>query len=147
MDESQLKAAGLKVTTPRMRILGLLNDLDQPHVSAEQVYQTLRDSGEDIGLATIYRVLTQFEQAGLVERHFFSGNQAVFELADDQHHDHLVCVDCGEVFEFTNTTIEKEQEKIASTLGFKLQDHTLHLFGECAKTNCENKCNKSNHCE
>lgn len=140
MDERQLKAVGLKVTTPRMRILTLLGELDQPHVSAEQVYQILRDQGADIGLATVYRVLTQFEQAGLVERHFFDGNQAVFELADDNHHDHLVCLDCGKVVEFTNELIETEQEKVAKKLGFKLQHHTLHLYGECKKVDCENKC-------
>ena len=139
MDEDQLKAVGLKVTTPRMRILSLLGELDQPHISAEQVYQTLRDSGDDIGLATVYRVLTQFEQAGLVERHFFSGNEAVFELADEGHHDHLVCLDCGKVVEFTNQTIEKEQEKVAKKLGFKLRDHTLHLYGECHDASCPNR--------
>ena len=139
MDEDQLKAAGLKITTPRMRILNLLSEIEQPHVSAEQVYQTLRDSGDDIGLATVYRVLTQFEQAGLVERHFFSGNEAVFELADDEHHDHLVCLDCGKVLEFTNATIEQEQEKVAKKLGFKLRDHTLHLYGECKDTKCPNR--------
>lgn len=139
MDEDQLKAVGLKVTTPRMRILSLLGELHQPHVSAEQVYQILRDKGDNIGLATVYRVLTQFEQAGLVERHFFAGNQAVFELADDDHHDHLVCLDCGKVLEFTNALIETEQEKIAKKLGFKLQDHTLHLYGECLDKNCSQK--------
>lgn len=139
MDEDQLKAVGLKVTTPRMRILSLLGELDQPHVSAEQVYQILRDKGDDIGLATVYRVLTQFEQAGLVERHFFSGNQAVFELADDDHHDHLVCLDCGKVLEFSNSTIEVEQEKVAKKLGFKLRDHTLHLYGECQDSDCPNQ--------
>ena len=139
MDEDQLKAAGLKVTTPRIRILNLLSELDQPHISAEQVYQTLRDAGDDIGLATVYRVLTQFEQAGLVERHFFSGNEAVFELADEGHHDHLVCLDCGKVLEFTNQTIEKEQEKVAKKLGFKLRDHTLHLYGECQDKECPQK--------
>ncbi|MEC8009695.1 MAG: ferric iron uptake transcriptional regulator [Pseudomonadota bacterium] len=139
MDEDQLKAAGLKVTTPRMRILNLLGELDQPHVSAEQVYQTLRDAGEDIGLATVYRVLTQFEQAGIVEKHFFSGNQAVFELADNDHHDHLLCLDCGKVLEFTNKIIEDEQEKIAKKLGFELKDHTLTLYGTCKKKDCEHK--------
>ena len=143
MDEDQLKAAGLKVTTPRVRILTLLGELDQPHVSAEQVYQILRDKGDDIGLATVYRVLTQFEQAGLVERHFFSGNQAVFELADEGHHDHLVCLDCGKVLEFSNATIETEQEKIAKKLGFKLRDHTLHLYGECQDKNCPNQSQSS----
>ena len=143
MDEQHLKAVGLKVTTPRMRILTLLNELEQPHVSAEQVYQILRDHGEDIGLATVYRVLTQFEQAGLVERHFFDGNQAVFELAADDHHDHLVCLDCGKVMEFTNDVIESEQEKIAKKLGFHLMDHTLHLYGECKKKNCEHKVDKA----
>ncbi len=139
MDEDQLKAAGLKITTPRMRILALLNELDQPHISAEQVYQTLRDAGEDIGLATVYRVLTQFEQAGIVEKHFFSGNQAVFELADNEHHDHLLCLDCGKVLEFTNPVIEQEQERIAKKLGFELKDHTLHLYGNCKKKDCPNK--------
>lgn len=139
MDEDQLKAAGLKVTTPRMRILNLLGELDQPHVSAEQVYQTLRDAGEDIGLATVYRVLTQFEQAGIVEKHFFSGNQAVFELADNDHHDHLLCLDCGKVLEFTNKTIEDEQEKIAKKLGFELKEHTLTLYGHCKQQNCSHR--------
>ncbi|HBF07589.1 MAG: ferric iron uptake transcriptional regulator [Gammaproteobacteria bacterium] len=136
MDEDQLKAAGLKVTTPRMRILTLLGELDQPHVSAEQVYQTLRDAGEDIGLATVYRVLTQFEQAGIVEKHFFSGNQAVFELADNDHHDHLLCLECGKVVEFTNEVIENEQEKIAKKFGFELKEHTLTLYGHCKQKDC-----------
>lgn len=139
MDQDQLKAAGLKVTTPRMRILSLLSEIEQPHVSAEQVYQILRDAGEDIGLATVYRVLTQFEQAGLVERHFFAGNQAVFELADDGHHDHLVCLDCGKVLEFTNSIIEAEQDKVAKKLGFSLKDHTLHLYGNCQDSKCSNR--------
>lgn len=139
MDEDQLKAAGLKITTPRIRILNLLSQLDQPHVSAEQVYRTLRESGDDIALATVYRVLTQFEKAGLVEKHFFSGNEAVFELADEEHHDHLVCADCGKVFEFTNSIIEREQEKVARKLGFRLQEHTLHLYGACQDTLCKNR--------
>ena len=139
MDQHQLKAAGLKVTTPRIRILHLLSELDQPHASAEQLYQILREQGDDIGLATVYRVLTQFEQAGLVERHFFAGNQAVFELADENHHDHLVCVDCGKVLEFTNHIIENERKKVAQKLGFDLSAHTLNLYGKCLEENCPSR--------
>jgi len=145
MSEDQLKAVGLKVTTPRIKILSLLSQLDQPHITAEQVYQALRDTGEDVGLATVYRVLTQFEQAGLVTRHHFNansplaGNQAIFELCDNHHHDHLLCLDCGQVKEFTNQTIEAEQARIAKQLGFTLEEHTLHLYGRCQSSDCPHR--------
>lgn len=136
MDEKQLKAVGLKVTSPRVKILNLLASSEQEHLSAEHVYQTLKDKGDDVGLATIYRVLSQFEEAGLVERHFFNGSEAVFELTSDEHHDHFVCNQCGKVFEFTNEIIESEQSKIAKSLGFELSDHRLHLYGDCNKEQC-----------
>ena len=139
MEEHQLKAAGLKVTAPRIKILNLLAQAEEEHLSAEAVYQALREIGEDVGLATVYRVLTQFEEAGLVERHFFSGNQAVFELTSEDHHDHLVCNQCGKILEFTNETIEKEQAAIAKSMGFRLKDHQLHLYGDCMKKNCKEK--------
>lgn len=139
MEEHQLKAAGLKITSPRLKILNLLAHGELDHLSAEAVYQALKDLGEDVGLATVYRVLTQFEEAGLVERHFFSGNQAVFELTSDSHHDHLVCNQCNKVFEFSNDKIEQEQAIIAESLGFVLNDHRLHLYGDCKNPQCTHK--------
>ncbi|MEL7045334.1 MAG: ferric iron uptake transcriptional regulator [Pseudomonadota bacterium] len=125
-----LRNAGLKVTLPRVKILNILQQQDAKsrHLSAEDVYQLLRDSGEDVGLATVYRVLTQFESAGLVTRHNFEGGHAVFELDDGEHHDHMVRTDTGEVIEFTDSVIEKRQQKIAEEHGFELIDHSLVLY-------------------
>lgn len=126
----ELRKAGLKVTLPRIKILQLLENAKDRHVSAEDVYKALLDSGEDVGLATVYRVLTQFEQAGLVERHNFDGGHAVFELDSGEHHDHMVCSETGKVIEFHNDKIEQLQEQIARELGYELTGHSLVLYGK-----------------
>ena len=132
MSEKQgLKEAGLKITAPRLKILQLLESADVRHVSAEDVYKLLLENGEEIGLATVYRVLTQFEDAGLVARHHFEGGHSVFELSPDQHHDHIVCVKCGRVEEFNDREIENRQKLIAQDLGFELTDHNLNMYGLC----------------
>lgn len=132
MQNVDLKRAGLKATLPRLRILEILDASPERHVSAEDVYRALLTAGESIGLATVYRVLTQFEQAGLVIRHNFDGGSAVFELAAGEHHDHLVCVRCSRVTEFIDETIERRQRKIAAENGFTMTDHSLIIYGMCA---------------
>ncbi len=129
-ENQELRNAGLKVTLPRVKILQIMEAIDgeQHHMSAEDVYRTLLDQGEDVGLATVYRVLTQFENAGLVVRHNFEGGHSVFELASDEHHDHMVCTDTGEVIEFYDELIEKRQRDIARSHGFELVDHSLILY-------------------
>ena len=131
MESNDLKKAGLKVTLPRMKILEFLEASPVRHQSAEEIYRALLDSGEEVGLATVYRVLTQFEAAGLVTRHHFEGGQAVFELSQSGHHDHIVCVICGKVEEFFDETIEEQQEKIAESKGYEVTDHSLTLYGRC----------------
>ncbi|MBT8130273.1 MAG: ferric iron uptake transcriptional regulator [Gammaproteobacteria bacterium] len=131
MESNDLKKAGLKVTLPRMKILDLMESSSVRHQSAEDIYQALRDEGEEVGLATVYRVLTQFEAAGLVTRHHFEGGQAVFELNREGHHDHIVCVSCGKVEEFVDEIIEQQQEKIADQKGYAISDHSLILYGTC----------------
>ncbi len=133
MESSELRKAGLKVTLPRMKILDILEYTGSRHQSAEDVYKALLDTGEDIGLATVYRVLTQFEAAGLVTRHHFEGGHSVFELNEGSHHDHIVCVKCGKVDEFIDETIEKRQQAIAKGLGYELTDHCLYMYGICEK--------------
>ena len=133
MESSELRKAGLKVTLPRMKILDILEHTSSRHQSAEDVYKALLDTGEDIGLATVYRVLTQFEAAGLVTRHHFEGGHSVFELNEGSHHDHIVCVKCGQVDEFIDETIEKRQKAIAADLGYELTDHCLYMYGICRK--------------
>ena len=133
MESSELRKAGLKVTLPRMKILDILETTSSRHQSAEDVYKALLESGEDIGLATVYRVLTQFEAAGLVKRHHFEGGHSVFELNEGSHHDHILCVKCGEVDEFIDDTIEKRQKAIAADLGYELTDHCLYMYGICKK--------------
>ena len=128
LNTRDLKKAGLKATLPRLRILEILETSDVPHLSAEDVYKAIIDAGEDVGLATIYRVLTQFEAAGIVERHNFDGGHAVFEIATDHHHDHMVCIDTGEVVEFVDAEIERRQREIVEEHGFELQDHSLVLY-------------------
>lgn len=130
VENSELRKAGLKVTLPRVKILQMLDSASsgQRHMSAEDVYKALMEAGEDVGLATVYRVLTQFEAAGLVERHNFDGGHAVFELADGGHHDHMVCVDTGDVIEFFDPEIEKLQKEIVKKHGFELVDHNLVLY-------------------
>lgn len=137
---SELKKAGLKTTVPRLKILGILEETSVRHMTAEDVYKELLDAGEDIGLATVYRVLTQFESAGLVIRHNFEGGRSVFELDDEGHHDHIVCVECGRVFEFYDKTIEERQRKVAENAGFVLQDHSLHMYGVCQGMKKNGKC-------
>ena len=127
-DNVELKKAGLKVTLPRLKVLGLLEDADEHHMSAEDVYKALLESGDDVGLATVYRVLTQFESAGLVLRHNFEGGHAVFELAKDDHHDHMVDTASGKVIEFFDSIIEERQHEIAAEHGYELVDHNLTLY-------------------
>ena len=131
MDNSQIKQAGLKVTLPRVKILDILESSERRHMSAEDVYRELLNREEEIGLATVYRVLTQFEGAGLVCRHHFEGGQSVFELNRGGHHDHLVCVKCGKVVEFYEEEIETRQAAIAEEHGFTLEDHSLVIYGVC----------------
>ncbi|MCU5788083.1 MAG: ferric iron uptake transcriptional regulator [Alcanivorax sp.] len=128
MDNQDLRKAGLKVTLPRMKILQQLESSKERHLSAEDIYKSLMDAGEDVGLATVYRVLTQFEQAGIVLRHNFEGGSAVFELADEEHHDHMVCMESGEVIEFLDEEIEKRQHRIAEEHGYEIVDHSLVLY-------------------
>lgn len=137
MESSDLKKAGLKVTLPRMKILELLEASKVRHQSAEDIYRALLDDGEEIGLATVYRVLTQFEAAGLVERHHFESGQAVFELSEKGHHDHIVCVTCGKVEEFYDDMIEKRQREVAAGKGYEVTDHSLTLYGKCP--DCQKK--------
>lgn len=132
VDNYELRKAGLKVTLPRVKILGILEASAGRHLSAEEVFQSLKDSGEDVGLATVYRVLTQFEDAGLVIRHNFEGGSAVFELDQGEHHDHMVCVKCGRVVEFVDEMIESRQKEIAKQHQFKMTDHSLIIYGVCA---------------
>lgn len=133
MDESlQLKEAGLKITVPRIRILQILEQSLDHHLSAEDVYKALLDIGEDVGLATVYRVLTQFESAGLVHRHNFEGGYSVFELEKAEHHDHLVCLTCGRVEEFVDDIIEQRQHLIAQNAGFHMTNHALNIYGACS---------------
>jgi Fur family ferric uptake transcriptional regulator len=124
----ELRKAGLKITLPRLKILEILENASNRHLSAEDIYKDLLDSGEEIGLATVYRVLTQFEAAGLVTRHNFEGGHSVFELDDGEHHDHMVCVETGEVIEFTSDEIERLQHDVAEKHGFELIDHSLVLY-------------------
>lgn len=130
-ENHELRKAGLKVTLPRVKILQLLENSETRHLSAEDVYKALLEADEDVGLATVYRVLTQFESAGLVERHHFEGGHSVFELSTLDHHDHLVCSKCGIVEEFYDEVIETQQEKIAKKFGFEITDHSLNLYGIC----------------
>lgn len=134
---ADLKEAGLKATGPRLKILNLFEQSEQRHMTAEDVYRLLLNDHTDIGLATVYRVLTQFEQAGILVRHHFESGKAVFELNQGGHHDHLVCVKCGKVEEFYDPEIEKRQDAIAEKHGFEIQDHELYLYGVCA--DCQQK--------
>ncbi len=132
-DQKDLKNAGLKATLPRLKILELFENSDERHLSAEDVYKMLLSSGNDVGLATVYRVLTQFDDAGLLIRHHFESGKAVFELNQGNHHDHIVCVKCGIVEEFYDEEIERRQQKAAESRGFKIQDHSLMIYGVCEK--------------
>lgn len=134
MENQEIRKAGLKVTLPRVKILEILETNETlRHMTAEDVYKVLLERGEEIGLATVYRVLTQFVAAGLVERHHFESGQAVFELHRGSHHDHIVCVQCGHVEEFMDETIERAQRRIAEERGFSISDHALTIYGECQR--------------
>ena len=130
-ENQELRKAGLKVTLPRVKILQIMESSDTKHLSAEDVYKALIEADEDVGLATVYRVLTQFESAGLVMRHHFEGGSSVFELTTIDHHDHIVCQTCGSVEEFYDEVIENQQDKIAEKYGFKITDHSMYLYGVC----------------
>ena len=132
-EESDLKKAGLKVTLPRLRILELLEDQKEMHLSAEDIYKKLLEAGEDVGLATVYRVLTQFEQAGIVVKNNFEEGRAVYELHHDQHHDHMVCVKTGKIIEFHDEIIEQRQSDVAKDLGYDIVDHSMVLYVEPIK--------------
>ncbi|MBE2895362.1 ferric iron uptake transcriptional regulator [Pasteurellaceae bacterium HPA106] len=135
-----LKKAGLKVTEPRLKILALMQsttNTEMQHFSAEDIYKMLLEEGEEIGLATVYRVLNQFDEANILTRHNFEGNKSVFELAPVSHHDHIICTDCGKVIEFTDDLIEKRQREISEKFGIELENHSLYLYGKC---NSANKC-------
>jgi Fur family ferric uptake transcriptional regulator len=132
----ELKGTGLKVTGPRLRVLDLFQHSDTRHLTAEDVYRKLLDEHSDVGLATVYRVLTQFEQAGLLVRHHFESGKAVYELNEGGHHDHLVCLQCGRVEEFYDSEIEKRQNKVANERGFSIHDHQLYLYADCIKPDC-----------
>lgn len=143
MESQDLRSAGLKVTGPRLKMLELLEKTKERHLSAEAIHRQLVETGEEIGLATVYRVLTQFEAAGLVTRHHFEGGLAVFELERGTHHDHIVCVRCGRVEEFYDKVIEERQHAIAKKLGYTLRDHAMTLYGECNGPDCTGRDNKS----
>lgn len=134
-----LKTTGLKVTAPRLKVLDIFQRSSARHLTAEDVYKALLSESVDIGLATVYRVLTQFEQAGILARSHFETGKAVFELNEGSHHDHLVCLDCGLVEEFFDAKIEERQRRVAQERGFELQDHALSLYGHCTRKNCSHK--------
>ncbi|MDP3252878.1 MAG: ferric iron uptake transcriptional regulator [Hydrogenophaga sp.] len=135
----ELKSTGLKATLPRLKILEVFQNAKQRHMTAEDVFRVLLEERSDIGLATVYRVLMQFEQASLLTRSNFESGKAVYELNEGQHHDHLVCLDCGRVEEFYDAEIEKRQHMVAKTRGFALQEHALSLYANCTKTDCPHK--------
>ena len=135
----ELKNSGLKATLPRIKVLEVFQKSTQRHMSAEDVYKHLLAEGSDVGLATVYRVLMQFEQAGLLSRSHFESGKSVFELNEGQHHDHLVCLTCGRVEEFFDAAIEKRQKAVAASRGFELQDHALALYAVCTKKNCPHR--------
>ena len=136
---TELKNIGLKATFPRMKILELFDRAEGKHLTADDVYRLLLSENMDIGLATVYRALTQFEQAGLLERHHFESGKAVFERKDVKHHDHLVCINCGHVEEFHDEEIERRQKKIAKERGFTIQAHAMYLYAECIRPNCQHR--------
>lgn len=135
----ELKNTGLKATLPRMKILEVFQKGSKRHMTAEDVFRVLLDERSDVGLATVYRVLTQFEQAGILSRSSFESGKAIYELNEGKHHDHLVCLDCGLVEEFNDPEIEKRQQLVATARGFVLQDHALSLYGNCSKEACPNR--------
>lgn len=134
-----LKNAGLKTTLPRLKVLSLFESGRERHMSAEDVYKLLLSTGDDVGLNTVYRVLTQFEQAGLLVRHYFEGGKSVFELNRGTHHDHIVCLQCGHVEEFYDAAIEARQDIVATERGFTIREHSLYIYADCNKMPCPNK--------
>ncbi|WP_019614671.1 ferric iron uptake transcriptional regulator [Psychromonas ossibalaenae] len=139
LENDALKEAGLKITSPRVKILRLLQLSENQHISAEDLYKKLLEQGDEVGVATVYRVLNQFDDAGIVTRHHFEGGKSVFELANQEHHDHLVCLKCGEVIEFNDDLIEKQQKLIADKYGIQLTNHSLYLYGEPVDGICKHK--------
>ena len=133
----ELKSTGLKATLPRLKILEIFQKGTQRHMTAEDVFRVLLEERSDIGLATVYRVLTQFEQAGILTRHHFESDRAVYELNQGHHHDHIVCMECGQVVEFYDPELEALQERIAARYGFEIVDHSLYLYGRCLKGDCQ----------
>ena len=141
-DSTDLKKAGLKATLPRLKILSILEAAQVRHMTAEDVYKRLLEAGEEVGLATVYRVLTQFETAGLVIRHNFEGGRSVFEMNQGHHHDHMVCVECGKVFEFYDSAIEERQRLVANKAGFVMEEHSLYIYGMCQGMKKNGVCSK-----
>jgi Fur family transcriptional regulator, ferric uptake regulator len=141
----ELKNSGLKATLPRIKVLEIFQKSTQRHMTAEDVFKVLLMEDADVGLATVYRVLMQFEQAGILSRNHFEAGKAVFELNEGTHHDHLVCLDCGRVEEFFDAEIEKRQHNVAQSRGFELQDHSLALYANCTKKKCEHKTKPTAH--
>ena len=141
---TNLEQAGLKTTQPRLKVLNVLETSEIRHMTAEDVYKQLLQSKQEVGLATVYRILTQFETAGLVIRHNFEGGRALYELHDGAHHDHMVCVECGNVFEFVDRTIEQRQRNVAAKAGFVMEDHSLSLYGVCNGMKESGRCSMSN---
>ena len=138
-DPREIKSTGLKVTMPRLKVLDLFQHSKNRHLTAEDVYRQLLEEHTDIGLATVYRVLTQFEQAGLLVRHHFESGKAVYELNEGGHHDHLVCLQCGRVEEFYDSEIENRQNQVARDRGFAIHDHQLYLYADCTKPQCPHR--------
>jgi Fur family ferric uptake transcriptional regulator len=138
----ELKSTGLKATLPRLKVLEIFQKGGQRHMSAEDVFRVLLEERSDVGLATVYRVLTQFEQAGILSRSNFEGGKAVFELNEGQHHDHLVCLDCGKVEEFFDSEIEERQNAVAKSKGFMIAEHALSLYAHCTRQDCPNRAAK-----
>ena len=141
---NNLEQAGLKTTQPRLKVLNALETSEIRHMTAEDGYKQLLQSEQEVGLATVYRILTQFETAGLVIRHNFEGGRALYELHDGAHHDHMVCVECGKVFEFVDRTIEQRQRNVAAKAGFVMEDHSLSLYGVCNGMKESGRCSMSN---
>jgi|TARA_B110000503_G_scaffold78630_1_gene120876 Fur family transcriptional regulator, ferric uptake regulator len=138
-DHINLKETGLKATLPRLKVLNIFENSKDKHLSAEDIYKVMLSSGEDVGLATIYRVLTQFEQAGLLVRHHFESGKAVYELNEQSHHDHIVCLQCGHVEEFFDSEIENRQTIVAKEKGFQIIEHSLYIYADCTKKPCLNR--------
>ena len=143
---NELKSTGLKATIPRLKILEVFQRSAQRHLTAEDVFRVLLQERSDVGLATVYRVLMQFEQASILSRSHFESGKAVYELNEGQHHDHLVCLDCGKVEEFYDAEIEKRQNAVAKAKGFSISDHALSLYATCTKDNCPNRSNAQQEC-